>query len=107
MGDELHPDALVTYRVADLLQAMKNDLTKVLERLDTKADKTDLAKINARLDEHAKEIGVLKDRQRQDEAVTEAITAKRRQAVDFKRWAIDGLIGAAAAAGILIGVLHV
>lgn len=100
----------VVYDVGDLLDRLGTRLdtgfATLIEKLDNKADKSDLAAINARLDEHSKEIGQLKDRQREDEAAQRALLKVKSSTTNWRRWAIEAVISAAATAGILIGVLH-
>lgn len=99
----------VTYDVADLLDRIGTRLdagfAEIKVLVASKADKADLAGINARLDEHSKDISWLKDRQRETVLVAETLNVSNAKRGDWRRWALEAAISAAACAGILVGVL--
>ena len=100
----------VTYNIGDLLDRLGTRLdtgfASLNTKLDEKASKTDLATINATLAAHDGRLGKLEAGQAEEKVVAAALLARKDRARDWRRWALEIAVAAAAAGGTIALVLH-
>lgn len=78
MSDEVAPDAVVSYKVGDLLSEIKGVVDQIDKKVDGKADKTDLVPLVAELKDHHVRLQTLEDAAKAAAAIASALRSRRR-----------------------------
>jgi hypothetical protein len=88
MDGGIMPDVpVVTYTVQELLKKIDDNMTRLFEKLDTKADKHEVDKISLKLEAHDLDIRALKDES------SRRASAKAAR-VNYRQWLIPTIISA-------------
>jgi hypothetical protein len=94
------PDVpVVTYTVQELLKKIDDNMTRLFEKLDTKADKHEVDKIALKLEAHDLDIRALKD-----ESVRRANA--RAAKVNYRQWLIPTILSAVLVLVTMFTVWH-
>jgi hypothetical protein len=109
-GPQARDNAVVTYSVADLLGAMKTDMTagfaSLHEAMKGKADKADLAEIKGQLEGHEKMISVLAQKQALDDRARVTEEQIRNNRLDWRKWGVPTLLSVLGTGALIASLFH-